>query len=37
MREWIKPEDFNTLETKSIEIAKMLNALINSIRNSMDK
>ena len=37
MRNWIKPEEFNTLETKSIEIAKMLNALINSIRNSMSE
>lgn len=37
MRNWITPEDFTTLETKSIEIAKMLNALINSIRNSMSE
>ena len=37
MRDWIKSDDFNTLETKSIEIAKMVNALINSIRNSMSE
>ena len=32
MRTWITPNNFNTLEDKSTEIAKMLNALISSIK-----
>ena len=37
MRDWIKLDDFNLLETKSVELAKMLNALIKSIRLSKEE
>ena len=37
MRDWIKLDDFNLLETKSVELAKMLNALIKSIHLSKEE
>ncbi|MDD2522235.1 MAG: four helix bundle protein [Anaerolineaceae bacterium] len=33
MRGWLKSETFQELELRSIEIAKMLNGLINSLEN----
>ena len=35
MRNWIKTEAFQKLENQSVEIAKMLNGLINSIYRSI--
>jgi len=34
MREWIRIEDFQKIETQAIEIAKMINALNNSIKGN---
>ena len=33
LRNWIQPADFDVLDNQSIEIAKMLNSLIRSIKS----
>lgn len=34
LRNWIEPDQFSVMEEKAIEIAKMLNSLINSIKSN---
>ena len=33
LRNWVGPDQFSVLEEKSIEIAKMLNSLINALKS----